>query len=246
MTLMGVAAAALASVVAHSNAAIVVNETFSYADGNLVGNDPAIGAAWAAHSGAGSTAVQVTSGAAVLAQGGGSREDVNIGFEGGIAAGPGTVLTATFDLTIPAITGNITSVYFAHFLEGTSNFPARLWLTAPTSTGFRLALSNDSSITDGDGEVFTGDLAFGTVYGISLTYDYTGMSSSLSINGGPSLTAVGDTTVSDEVTAFGLRQGSGNSTQIIDNLVIDAVVPEPTSLAAIAGLAVFANRRRSR
>ena len=35
---------------------VLVNETFTYTDGNLVGNG-----AWVAHSGAGATAIQVSS-----------------------------------------------------------------------------------------------------------------------------------------------------------------------------------------
>ena len=59
-------------------AAIIVDEEFTHADGDLVGETPTPGpgAAWAAHSGAGNKAIQVSSGTISLDQSAGSGEDV--------------------------------------------------------------------------------------------------------------------------------------------------------------------------
>lgn len=71
-TLLSLALAAGLATAAHAQ--ILYNsEDYSFTAGNLVGQD-----GWAAHSGAGNLPVQVTSGGVVtLAQGSGSREDVN-------------------------------------------------------------------------------------------------------------------------------------------------------------------------
>ena len=80
------AIAALGMFAGVASASPLVSEPFSYPDGNLVGNDPAVGGVWAAFSGAGSLPVQVTSNTISIAQGAGSREDVNVPFEGGFVA----------------------------------------------------------------------------------------------------------------------------------------------------------------
>jgi hypothetical protein len=232
----------------------MVSDDFSYADGNLVGNDPPVGGIWGAHSGGGSTPVQVSSGAITLAQGGGTREDVNSTFETG-AIGAGDIVYAGFDLTVPDPGAAIVDTYFAMFMEGTSFFNARIWVTAPTTSGYRLALSNDNSITDADGEVRTGDLAFGTTYRVVHRYEYDTGEGTIWIDpvdeSSPSLVA-GDPGFSDEVAAYAFRQATGNTMQIIDCLrVADTFdeaancIPEPASAALLllAGIGMFAIRR---
>ena len=246
-----VAAAAALTLGAAAHGAVLVNETFTYADGNLVGNDPAIGGAWAAHSGAGAIPVQVTSGAAVVAQGSGSREDVNSGFEGGFAAGAGDVLYSAFDLTINDPAAAIVDANFAHMLQGTSAFASRLWVTAPSASGYRIALSGDNSITDLDGEVRSDDLAFGTTYRVVTHYDYDTGDATLWIDPtGTAVSPIGTSVTatdgfSDEVHAYAFRQAGGNTSQIIDNLEV-GLVPEPTSLAVLGlgGLGLLGRRRR--
>jgi len=238
--------------VAHGT--VLVNDSFTYANGNLVTQDPPIGGAWAAHSGAASVPVQVTGGAAVIAQGAGSREDVNTAFEGGETASAGETFYAAFDLTIADPAATIVDVNFAHFLAGTTTFDGRLWVTAPTTAGYRLALSNDNSITDADGEVRTADLAFGTTYRVVTSYNFDAKTSSIWIDPTTStapLTAT-DPGFSDAVASYAFRQAAGNTTQTVDNLIVattpeevGVTVPEPTSLAAV-GLGAMALLRRRR
>ena len=64
-------------IIGGANAAALVNKTFTHADGNLVGNTPTTGGAWASHRGAGNIPIQVTSGQAVVTHGSGSREDAS-------------------------------------------------------------------------------------------------------------------------------------------------------------------------
>jgi MYXO-CTERM domain-containing protein len=241
--------------VTEAKADIEASDGFNYDDGNLVLNEPPSGGIWNAHSGAGAMPVQVVDEEIVLNQGSGSREDVNIPFENG-AIGAGDVLYSGFDLTVPDPGASITSTYFAMFLEGTSFFNARVWITAPTSSGYRLAISNDNSITDVDGEVFSVDLDFDTTYRIVTKYDYDNAQGTLWIDpeeeSDTSIVA-GDPGFSDEVASYAFRQAAGNTTQIIDCLTVATsfdealtCVPEPASalLALLALVGVAGIRRR--
>ena len=234
-----------------AQADILINESFAHPDGNLVGQvpTPGPGAAWAAHSGAGSMPVQVSSGAIILNHGSGSREDVNS--DTGLMMGAGDRWYAGFDVTV---TGGTTNVYFGMFLDGTSNFLSRIWVTAPAGGGnYRLGFSNDNSITDADGEVFSGDLSFGTTYRLVSYYDYTAMQGKLWIDpvdeSSPGFLAT-DPGYSDPVTAYAFRQSSGDSSQTIDNLCVATTfdealtcIPEPASLMLL-GLGALLLRRR--
>ncbi|MGN6367361.1 MAG: PEP-CTERM sorting domain-containing protein [Phycisphaerae bacterium] len=253
------AVASLAFGLASAHANILVNESFTHPDGNLVGQTPETGAAWAAHSGAGSTPVQVASGTAVLNQGSGSREDVNAGFDGGYTLGAGGKLYAAFDVTITDPGAAITSGYFAHFLQGSSNFASRVWVTAPTTSGYRIALSNGGSLSPASGSAgFSSDLAFGTTYRVVTSYDFDAMQGALWINpvteSSTSATAT-DPGFADPVTSYAFRQAAGNTVETIDNLTVATTfqealtghaVPEPASLGvlAIGGLALLSRRRK--
>lgn len=233
--------------------AVLVNETFTHPDGNLVGQvpTPGPGAAWAAHSGAGSVPVQVTGGKITLAQGSGTREDVNV--DAGTAIGAGGKWYAAFDLSIPSVADAITNVYFAHFLQGTSNFTSRVWITAPEGaigSGYRLALSNGSNMT-AVGVAKTGDLAFDTTYRVVTSYDFDTKTGSMWINPTTEAStsfAATDAGFANAVTAYAFRQGSGNSSQVIDNLLVGTtfgeVVPEPTTLVLLAAAGSMLWRRR--
>src|SRR5688572_806431 len=210
--------AALFGLSSIASAAVLIDDSFTYTDGNLVGNDPAIGGACGEHSGAGAVPVQVSGGQISIAQGAGSREDVNSVYEGGFVAGAGTKLYSAYDLTVNDPGAAITSAYFSHFMQGTTIFPARVWVTTPTTSGYRLAISMDGDLTDTT-EGFTGDLSFGTTYRVVTLYDYDAQDGTLWIDpvseASPSVTAT-DTTFSDEVTSYAFRQTTGNSIQIID------------------------------
>jgi hypothetical protein len=237
--------------------ALIVQETFSHPDGALEGQVPEIGGTWASHSGNLTNDVQVVSGQARLNQPGGG-EDIHTDFSTG-AIGLGDVLYAAFDLTVPTQTPAVTSTYFAHFKDNANFFGARVWIAPPTAGGsYRLALSNDSSITDNDGEVFWGsDLAFGTTYRVVTHYEYDTGATKLWVNPvSESSTSVAATDgfANDAFTNYSFRQNTTSTVQLIDNLCVADqfgqalhCVPEPNSLAwmLVAGLAVVGSRRRA-
>ena len=247
------AAGLLAAVAAASsaNAAVLISDAFP-TDGDLAGTTPATGSAWAVFSGDGGIDITVAAGKATLAQGSGGREDLNVNFDGGYTLGAGGKLYSSFDLVVPEVTGAITSTYFALFFRNSSTFNTRLWIAAPTTGGYRLAVSGDASITDADGEVFSDDLAFGTSYKVVTMYDYDTGDSTLWINpvneSSPSATTA-DGTFSDAIVGYGFRQAAGNTTQVIDNLVVGTtfgdVIPEPASVSLLAVGSLALLRRRA-
>jgi len=239
LTLIGIS-----SVCSLSAAITPFSESFSYTNGNLVGNGT-----WAAHSGT-TSPVQVTSGAIILAQGGGSREDVNRSF-GALAAGETVFASFTFSVTGgPAVT----STYFAHFLLAPSFFRSRIYVNAITGGDYTLAFGNGSNIE----ATSTTALTFGTTYTAITSYDFDTGAASLWINPtsitSPSISATANIlNIGTAVTSFAFRQAAGNTTQTIDNLVVGdsfaSVIPEPSSAAALAGMFALAGvmlRRRRR
>ncbi len=234
-------------VASSATATVMVYETFSHPDGDLVGKTPEIGGTWVAHSGSGSSPVQVSSGKAVLAQGSGSREDVNV--PTGYTMGSGDKWYAGFDLVN---TGGNTNACFAHFMQNASNWSARTFIAPPDAgvtgdyvLGMGTSASNPPSVKS------TVGLTYGTTYRVVIAYDYNTKVSELWID--PVSEASPKITLSESYStahvAFGLRQGAGNSTQTIDNLIVGTtfaeVVPEPAAALLMLGLGcLMAIRRR--
>jgi hypothetical protein len=225
-----------------SQANILFSTNFNgYANGNIVGQDN-----WAAHSGSGSLPVQVVNGAFVLNQGSGSREDVNHGL--GATMGAGDTWYYSFDVSV---SGGNTSVYFAMFLQGTTIFDGRLYVTSFSGSDFTFGIGGSSL-----GPTWASGFSFNTVNKIVVSYDYTSKNATLWVNptssGSTSITY--NTGYSDAVTAIAFRQAAGNSVETIDNLVVgttfnDVVpVPEPSTVALglVGGLAGLVALRRKR
>lgn len=222
---------------AGAHAGVLAGDTFTYANGNLVGQG-----GWAAHSGAGSTPVQVLNTSAVLLQGSGTREDVNLPFA---AIGAGTTVYAGFDFTN---TGGNQEVYFAHFLQGTSTFRSRIFVTPGAGGDYTIGFSDSATLN----QTWASALAFGATYRVVTSYNFDTGASQLWINpvdaSSTSLSVAG--TAGTPIAGYAFRQAAGNSSQTIDNLVVattfsEAAVPTPgTGLLLAAGGAVAARRRR--
>ncbi len=194
---------------------ILVNEDFTYADGNLVGNGT-----WTAHSGAGATAIQVSSNKISLTHGGGSREDVSIPF-----TSSSTAKYASFDLTIADLGAPIAGTdyeYFAHFKDNGFTFLARVDIVSPTGSGdFRVGIATNSSTAQ---EVWATDMSYDTTYRITVKYDETAGQAQLWVDASvESDTSISGTTATGvAVTNFSFRQSNSTSDETItvDNLIV--------------------------
>jgi len=210
-------------------AAIVVDEEFTHSDGGLVGQTPTPGpgAAWAAHSGAGNKAIQVTGGEISLEQSTGSGEDVNTGFT---AIGAGDELYAGFDVRLPSgqtVDPDVNGLYFAHFREG-FNFRCRVFVVTPTGGGdFAVGLDADDQTV---AVVWSPELSFDTTYRIITSYDFdTGncvMWIDSTMDTDSSIVHT-DGTSGTTVDTYVFRQSNDyTGSQVIDNLVVSDTFPE--------------------
>ena len=171
-----------------SIAEVLVNEPFAYPDGPLVGRAtvPGPGATWVAHTDEGNTPIQVSNGAAVLAQGSGSggREDANIGF-------PVQSITATtyarFDFMLPGgqtVNPDEHGLVFAHIKSNrtTNHFRANTGVVVATGGGdFGLAVNANGLKLD-EGTTWPADLMFDTVYRVVTNWNAVTGESKLWLN----------------------------------------------------------------
>ena len=238
-TLFSAAVALLTLAVASANADILYEADFEdppFTIGNLSGQD-----GWTDHSGTG-TPVQVISGQAVeLMMGTGSREDVNVGL--GQTMGAGDIWQFAFDVTVSG-SGEADTTYFAHFRDDGTGFNARVFVTGPNTGGndFTFGIGESSSVAD----QFLEDFVYGREYRVTAAYNFDTGISSLSIDGNAPIFSSSAPDPGENIQTFAFRQAGGNTSMVIDNLVVQQI-PEPGSMAvfgaAIAGLALIRRRK---
>ena len=251
--------AALLIAVGSANAAMVVSESFSHPVGNLVGQTPEIGGAWAAHSAAGVTPVQVVLDgfpppdprAAQLSQGIGSREDVNTSFADGEVAGPGKKYYTGFSVQVSGA-DPVGAVYFAHFMvSGSSTFTTRVGVVDAVAD-FQFALFSGATIV---AAWYPTDYAFNTWHRVVTSYAYDTGISEMWVDPNPALgendpsqvpkiSATISVDLTRSVNTYALRQAgvpadSQVSSQTLDNLTIATTfaeaAPEPALLGDMDG-----------
>jgi len=171
---------AVAFLVAHARAAVLLTENFTYPDGALVG---AAGSPWASHSGTAGQ-VNVASNQVQLTQA--ESEDVNASLAGNPYS-TGTLYAGT-DFNFSALPGG-TGGYFMHFKEsGVTVFRGRVFasITGAAVGSYRIGISNGSN-------TFTAipvDLNLGDTHRLVLAYDTAAATSTLYLD---SLTETGGT-----------------------------------------------------
>lgn len=243
--MMRIAASAAALAFLHGGAmgSILMSDNFnSYTNGNLV---PQGG--WAAHSGAGATAIQVNNGTISTVQGSGSREDANRDI--GSVMGAGNVWYAGFDVTVTGADPAVTT-YFAHFRDTGTGFNSRIFVMdggAGAGT-FTFGIGDVAGTPDAS---FAGSYAYGTTYRVVSSYNFdTGLSQlwiSPTTQADPSIMSV-SADIGQAMSTYAFRQAAGNTTQVIDNLAVGTtfadVVPTPGSLSLLGLGGLVALRRR--
>jgi len=214
-------------------AAIVLNETFSYANGNLVG---ASGSPWANHSGSGSF-IQVSDGAIRIVHGSGSREDANAPLSGAPYSTNGpAVLYSSFNVTFTGLPST-NGAYFAHFRDTGLGFRGRVWATVTnTPVGqYRFSIANGGLGGAIDAQ-YPLDLSTGTTYKVVTRLQVSNAVATLWINPVDetdfSVTGTDPTTNTAapvNISTYAFRQDQGGGTCLIDDLKVGTTFLDVTS-----------------
>jgi hypothetical protein len=154
-----------------SAAGLVLSDDFAYANGNLI----SAGRPWVAHSGAGSNAVQVVAGRAIIVGGNNGSEDVNAFLSGQPYVPAGAVSNLYAGFTVNAsVLPNTVGTYFAHFQNTTNVFRGRVWAstTGAAAGTYRVGIGNSSAATATSGQIEQ-DLLPNTDYRVVVRYNLT-------------------------------------------------------------------------
>jgi hypothetical protein len=203
---------------------LLVNEPFTYADGDL----PGVSASrWIAHSAAASNDAYVVSGQ--LRVSATNAEDVSVTFSNLtlFPVNSGGILYSKFDLNCAVLPVGSGGSYFAHYRDTTtSNFRARLFAATngvATPGTYRLGVANGAfAIT-----YFPMDLSPGTTYTVVTRYNVGTATTTLWVNptseASPSVTS-GETATPIEIDYFCFRQDNTSNpnagVQVVDNLLV--------------------------
>lgn len=241
-----------------SQAQVLLNDSFSYPDGALVG---AAGSTWVNHSGTAGTLL-VTGGKVFIHQNDGTsgREDANAAFQGALTFAPDgnannndNFLYSSSSVNFSALPTDKLGSYFSHFKSTTANqFYGRLGanLTNAAAGTFRLAIAN-GNWSDTTTTQFPQNLSPSTTYTIVTRINVDTGASTLWVNpaseSSTSVTATDTFTFQGAIASYALRQGTTGTTPIsapgdlvVDNLRVGrsfsdvVVVPEPGTVALLS------------
>lgn len=201
-------------------------DTFTYADGPLVGNSE-----WTSHGGTADDLV-VTSGQA-LVQHGTPSEDVNLPF----TSVTGNLYFA-FDMVVqdpgsPIGTGGTDFEYFAHFKDSGFGFIAQVDIVAASGGGdYTVGISSDQNTADA---TWPADLTFGTSYRITVRYDQDAAIAELWVDAmsesDASILGADEMDPGDTVASFAFRQSDSSENEgiLVDNLAVTQTFAETLS-----------------
>ena len=235
-------------------ASAVFSDTFTYSDGNLVGNG-----GWIQNGATSTNPIQVTSGHAVV---GPTGQDVQNNFSSAVTHTDGTSIFAGFDLTVTA--GSAAGDYFLHYIAGGGN-DLRLFATT-SGGGFVLGLMSSTGDLQTNGSTV---LSLNTTYRVVLSWNFLAgaKNDTMSIYINPTdLTVEGNNTAylnytwgaggatePTSIASIDLRQGTSGPAENIDNLNIGTIfadvstIPEPSTWMMIGvGAVLLAGVQRFR
>jgi len=152
-------------------------------------------------------------------------------------------ITATFQLEIDIndTPSSAAGEFFTSFRSNSGGLFGRVFTLAPvdsTANAFRLGVSSGTSSANA---IFSMAFTAGTVYDLTLTYDFATDLTTLSVPGFGSITST-DAADTSNIGSYSFRQTAMSGDMFIDNLL---VVPEPSTYALLGiGLLVCVKRVR--
>lgn len=205
ITLLALGFAAIAA--PSAQATVLLSESFSYANGNLVPNG-----SWANYSGA-ATDIQVVAGRAV-----GSGPNANDDHKLFTAQSTTSTTYACFEVMIPAVAGAPKPIYFAALKDGGATILVSRVYVLAIAGGWTFGISHSSTnaTTAGVTPWSATTLAYDTPYQIVIDYNPVAKTSRLWVNPvnefSPSVTNTNALATANAVSGFGLRQSASAST----------------------------------
>ncbi len=213
---------------------LLINETFTYADGAIAGTG-----GWTTHSGTAGEA-QILNG--MLEMTSTRTEDISLGFPAPyyIASGSGIILYESFKVNFSALPSS-SGDYFAHYRDLQTTFRARLFATTGGAADgmFRIGIANGGFTI----AAVARDLATNTTYLVVTRYNAGTGESAAWVN--PISEEVGAAVATDPTTAVDLyytsfRESGGIGTMTVDDLrvgtqwtdVWEATAPQSEPLKA--------------
>jgi len=191
---------------APSMAVTLLTDSFTYPNGNLVGNG-----GWANYSGVG-TDIQVVSGRAVGT--GLNTPDDHTLFA---AQSTSTTTYACFDVIIPAFAGQPKPIYFAELKDaGAANLVSRVYVLPVAAGGWTFGISHSSTSATAGVTPWPVALASDVNYHVVINYNPVNKTSTLWVNPtnelSPSVTNTNAAIAALAVSGFGLRESNAAST----------------------------------
>ena len=199
---------------ATANAAILLRDNFTYADGALTN----VSAGKWRHSSGGADEVNVTNEVVELTRS--ETEDVDSALAVSYSAGSGATLYAKFSLLALSLPAGANGNYFAHFAGASARARVFAVTNGAAAGKFRLGIANGATASSA---IWPVDLNTNQNYTVITRLSISNAQSMLWIDPASDSDAsisASDTASASSANAFALRQDSGMGVLVLDNLVV--------------------------